>query len=340
MENKLTEGLLLDGAGSLSMAGYSNEMVRLYRKRDVKASPLRLKEWDYYYIGDAKKGIALTIADNGYMALCSVTLLDFEAKTHEDKMLIKPFSLGKLHLPETSLKGISIFKQGKNYLRFEAHEDGKRTIKGHLTKFGKGKGMLEIDIALMEKTDGKSLVIATPFEKEAHFYYNQKINLLAATGGYRLDGEETSLEGTYGVLDWGRGVWTYKNTWYWSSLSAMADGHLFGWNLGYGFGDTSKASENILYIDSEIHKLGEVVFDIPKDEKGKDDFLSGWRIEGSGLKATFKPVLNRHSDTNLLLLRSNQNQVFGLFSGSFDADGTHFEFRDVPGFAEKVYNRW
>lgn len=340
MENKLTEGLLLDKDGSLSMAGYSNEMVRLYRKRDVKASPLRLKEWDYYYIGDAKKGIALTIADNGYMALCSVTLLDFEAKGHEDKMLIKPFSLGNLHLPETSFEGISIFKRGRNYLRFEALKGGKRTIRGHLEKFGKSGGTLEIDLTLTEKMDGKSLTIATPFEKEAHFYYNQKINLLAAEGGYRLDEKETSLSGTYGVLDWGRGVWTYKNTWYWSSLSAEVNGRLFGWNLGYGFGDTSKASENILYLDSNIHKLSEVTFEIPKDTKGKDDFLSNWKVEGSGLKATFRPILNRHSDTNLLLLRSNQNQVFGLFSGTFDEGDVHFEFQDVAGFAEKVYNRW
>lgn len=340
MENKLTQGLLLDGEGSLSMAGYSNEMVRIYRRRDVKAPPLRLKEWDYYYIGDAKRGIALTIADNGYMGLCSVTLLDFETKTHEDKMLIKPFSLGKLHLPETSLEGISIFKQGRNYLRFEALKDGKRTIKGHLEKFGKGKGTLQIDMVLTEEEKGKSLVIATPFQKEAHFYYNQKINFLRAEGDYSLEGEKTSLSGAYGVLDWGRGVWTYKNTWYWSSLSAKVDGHLFGWNLGYGFGDTSKASENILYIDSTIHKLSEVTFEIPKDEKGKEDFLTDWKIEGSGLKATFRPVLNRHSDTNLLLLRSNQNQVFGLFSGTFDEGDIHFEFHDATGFAEKVYNRW
>jgi hypothetical protein len=26
-------------------------------------------------------------------------------------------------------------------------------------------------------------------------------------------------KGAYGVLDWGRGVWTYSNTWYWASMS-------------------------------------------------------------------------------------------------------------------------
>ena len=47
---------------------------------------------------------------------------------------------------------------------------------------------------------------------------------------------------TFAILDWGRGVWTYKNTWYWSSATGEIDGVPFGFNLGYGFGDTSKAT--------------------------------------------------------------------------------------------------
>ena len=60
-------------------------------------------------------------------------------------------------------------------------------------------------------------------------------------------------------MDWGRGVWTYHNTWYWSSASGELDGVPFGWNLGYGFGDTAAATELILrrpelFRDYEITK--------------------------------------------------------------------------------------
>ena len=47
------------------------------------------------------------------------------------------------------------------------------------------------------------------------------------------------------------------------------------------------------------------------------------------------------ADTNVLILRSNQHQVFGLFTGYFILDdGTKVEIKNEIGFAEKVFNKW
>ena len=55
----------------------------------------------------------------------------------------------------------------------------------------------------------------------------------------------------------------------------------------------------------------------------------------------FQPILHRSSDTNALVIRSDQHQIFGLFCGKAVLDdGTVLEVRDLPGFAEKVYNKW
>ena len=43
------------------------------------------------------------------------------------------------------------------------------------------------------------------------------------------------------------------------------NGKPFGFNIGYGFGDTSAASENMLFYDGTAHKLDDVTFHIPKD---------------------------------------------------------------------------
>ena len=53
------------------------------------------------------------------------------------------------------------------------------------------------------------MVIATPFKKKRHFYYNQKINLLCAKGFFSYGDIEYQYkkEETLGVLDWGRGIW-------------------------------------------------------------------------------------------------------------------------------------
>lgn len=108
---------------------------------------------------------------------------------------------------------------------------------------------------ILDKEPEDSMVIATPFEKEKAFYYNQKIIGMRARGVVEYKGRRHYLnpEDSFGLLDWGRGVWTYSNTWYWSAMHGWIDGKVFGFNLGYGFGDTSAASENMLFYDGHAH---------------------------------------------------------------------------------------
>ena len=55
----------------------------------------------------------------------------------------------------------------------------------------------------------------------------------------------------------------------------------------------------------------------------------------------FVPIINRASYTDLKLLKSLQNQVFGRFTGKAVLDdGTVVEIKDFIGFAEKVENAW
>ena len=189
-----------------------------------------------------------------------------------------------------------------------------------------------------------SIVIATPFEKPRHFYYNQKINCLRAEGSVSLGDETWRFDPTdaFAVLDWGRGVWTYHNTWYWASASGALDGVPFGFNLGYGFGDTSAATENALFHGGRLHKLEDVDFGIPQRD-GKPDFLSPWHFTSSDgrFTAEFRPILDRAACTDFQLLKSDQHQVFGRFTGECVLDdGTALSFRDCPGFAEQVENKW
>jgi hypothetical protein len=188
------------------------------------------------------------------------------------------------------------------------------------------------------------MVICTPFEKEAHFYYNQKINCMRAKGSVKLGGELYTMEPetSFGVLDWGRGVWTYHNTWYWGSASGLHDGADFGFNIGYGFGDTSAASENMLFYNGKAHKLSQVTFEIPMKD-GKEDFLKPWKFtsDDGRFEMDFEPIINRQSLTDLKLLKSLQNQVFGRFTGTATLDdGTVLEIKNLIGFAEKVENAW
>jgi hypothetical protein len=320
-------------------AGYATSLVKEYSRKRNRCRGLRIKEWDYYYIGNQHQGIAFTVADNDYLWLASVTLFDFDQKKEITKTKMGFFSRGKLKMPNSSEKGNVIFKiKGMNisYL----HENGKRHIIANVKNLEKNSD-LKADIYL-EQTIKDSMVIVTPFKKRKHYYYNQKINLLKANGSISYQNRTISLNESYGVLDWGRGVWTYQNTWYWASLSGVYQGKKIGFNLGYGFGDTKKATENMLFVDDQTYKLEDVTFNIPKIDS-KDDFMSSWTLTSKDLAINlkFEPVLDRYSHTNILIISSNQHQVFGKFSGTFKiSESKTIEIHDMMGFAEKVKNRW
>ena len=340
MQHKLTDGPLLDEKGNLNEAGYAFSLVKKYQRKDIKGLKSRIKEWDYYFINDEDYGIALTIDDNSYMGMASVSVLDFKNKREFTKSYIKWFTFGKVGFPSSSEEG-TVFLENKKYsMRFETI-DGKRHLVCKLKDLTKGKDF-SCDIYL-ESSMNKSMVIATPFKKKKHFYYNQKINLLKAKGSFQFGELKHQLnEKALGVLDWGRGVWTYKNTWYWSSLNATYNNHLVGFNLGYGFGDTSKASENMFFYDGEAYKLEDVKFEIPKGENGKLDFLSPWKFtsQKGDINLSFNPIIDRYANTNALIIQSKQHQVFGYFSGSITVDNQKYDFENLLGFAEMVTNRW
>ena len=333
---------LLNVSGDLAEPGWARSLLPVYRRSDIRVSPMRIKEWDYYLITDGHVGLALTIADNGYMGLDSVSFLDFDEGWEQTKSPMRLFPMGKTGLPESSADGASEIARGGYAMAFY-HEDGARRLSFHMDRFLDGDAIE--GIVTLSGAPEESMVIATPFDKPGHFYYNQKINCMRAEGWITLGKRRIELtpDRFFGVLDWGRGVWTYHNTWYWGSASGELDGVPFGWNIGYGFGNTAAASENVLFYDGRIHKLGTVEFHIPKDEKGRNAYLNVWNFtsDDNRFYMDFTPVLDRSALTSAIIIKSDQHQVFGRFTGRVTLDdGTVLPVRDFFGFAEKVENKW
>lgn len=337
------DGPLLDELGILREPGWATELKLDYHRKDVKAPKMRRKEWDYYLITNGKFGLALTIADNGYMGLVSVSLLDFQEKWEQttSPMVIMP--MGKMKLPETSVSG-DLYAGGKGYqLLFENHGDTRR-LTFHMDNFRDGNP-IDGSVTLTEPPKD-SMVIATPFAGHPRaFYYNQKLVGMRASGEVTFRGRQYRFDPTdsFAILDWGRGVWTFDNTWYWSSAAGEIGGKVFGFNLGYGFGDTSAATENMLFYDGMAHKLDQMTFQIPQKGNGEDDYMTPWRFTSNDgrFEALFEPVLDRSAMTKVGPLCSDQHQVFGAFTGSAVLDdGTRISMDRFFGFAEKVRNKW
>lgn len=335
-------GPLLNAQGRLMETGYATSLIRQYERANIKKSRLRVKEWDYYCVTSDRYALALTIADNGYMGLDSISLLDFDRPWEKTASKICALPLGRRNLPATSETG-DVHVSGRGYeMTFQNSGSGRRLF-GHMDDFKDGEPIL-FDLTL-GRAPKDSMVIMTPFREDPQaFYYNQKINCLSVSGKAVLGGREYlfSPAQSFAVLDWGRGVWTYENTWYWGSASGRIGNDLFGFNLGYGFGDTSAASENMLFFNGAAHKLSQVKFEIPM-KNGREDYLAPWRFtsDDGRFEMDFTPILDRAANMDFKLLCSDQHQVFGRFSGAAILDsGEAIRVRNMIGFAEKVHNKW
>ncbi len=331
---------LLTEKGTLREPGWSKRMVQQYDRRAIKAPKFRIKEWDYYLILSEKNdfGVALTISDDGYIGLQSVSLLDFSQPWEHTETILNAFPMGKLRLPSTSAKGNTAYHDKRLDMEFRVSEGSRRLI-CNFKNFLDGK-TFSCDITL-EQPDMDTMVIATPWvEKETAFYYNQKINCMRASGKATFDGKEYVFDPStdFGTLDWGRGVWTYDNTWKWGSGNADIDGHKFGFNIGYGFGDTKAASENILFWDGVAHKLDDVTFNIPEGS-----YTDPWTFTSSDgrFEMSFEPIIDRAAKIDVKVIISDQHQVFGRLSGKAVLDdGTVINVKDVLCFAEDVHNKY
>ncbi|MBR6439853.1 MAG: DUF2804 domain-containing protein [Aeriscardovia sp.] len=330
-------GPLLDAEGNLREAGWSRQPLLSYDRTRIKASPLRIKEWDYYLVMNNHYGAAFTISDEGYLGLESVSLLLFDEPWENTQSVLSFLPLGRLRMPPSSQRGAAEFRSGKLNLKF-SFADGGRRIQCRCRHFD--KKTFECDILLLPSPPpADSVCIAIPWPKAGHFYYNRKLNCLRAEGTMRFGDAEYNFnpKNSFATMDWGRGVWTYDNTWYWSSLNCDVRGKAFGFNLGYGFGDASAATENALFYNGKISKLEKAIFEIPKN------LYDQWHLftlDGR-LEAVMDPVIDRSANLDFKAVSSNQHQVFGMMRGRAVLDGGKtIEFKDVMGFAERVHNKF
>lgn len=329
---------LLNKDGSLIEPGWSKALIQEYSRDQIKAPKWRIKEWDYYLILNKDYGVAFTISDDGYIGLQSVSFLDFKNQWEHTETILNAFPMGNLHMPSSSEKGDVRYHDKRLDMEFRIKQE-LRELHCEFKNFHNGKPFkchLELRQPSMD-----SMVIATPWkEKKTAFYYNQKINCMNAHGYADFDGIKYYFDPAvdFGTLDWGRGVWTYDNLWYWGNGNTVINGKPFGFNVGYGFGDTSAASENLLIYDGVAHKLDDVTFHIPSDS-----FMKPWKITSSDHRfdMDFIPILDRCAKTSALIIVTDQHQVFGYLSGKATLDnGSVLEIKNMLCFFEKVHNKY
>jgi hypothetical protein len=346
MQHEITTPVdLLDKKGHLIEEGWARRPLWRYERTQIHASSWNIKEWEYYAVINQKAGYGMTatMSDMGYCAMFAIAYIDFDRGSGVQTNAFVPFSFGKLGFLANSSLDQDLSWANKTIRLAFITRKGKRHLLFACPSLvlPDGHTGLDCDLTLDQPEALQSMNIATSWkEKRTAFYLNQKINCMAASGTIRRgpDVEHLCKDEAWGVLDWGRGRWTYQNRWFWGSASGLLEGVRFGFNIGYGFSDRTPASENVLFYDGIIHKLDEVTFVVPQDS-----YMKPWEFTSNDhrFEMGFEPRFDRTSSLNALVLKSRQHQVFGYFSGNVVLDdGRTLEVKKFPGFVEDVFNRW
>jgi hypothetical protein len=338
MQHELTQpGQLLDKTGSLSQVGWSRKPLLDCNLENTRFNRFRVKRWDYYAIFTPKRFFSATIADLGYAGNIFLYTLDFKTGELHEEGLVIPLGNG-VKLERNPEAGEATFKNDKVSLNFKVDGD-QRLIHVDWAGFHNGRDV-HAEIVLRALPQHESMNIIIPIGAK-RFYDNTKINCMPAQGyiQYGHEREELQPDTSIGSLDWGRGVWEYQSYWNWASASGfLPNGQTIGLNLGKGFGDLSKATENAIVLNGRVHKLGAVKFDYKPG-----DYMQPWRFtdDEKRLDLTFTPFKDRTARTNLGIIFSEVHQMFGRYNGHVTLDdGSFLEIRDLIGFAEEHHARW
>jgi hypothetical protein len=339
VQQEITEASpLLAGDGCLNKVGWARqplldcnlEQARVYSVRPLQR--FRIKRWDYYGVTFPDGYFSATIAHLGYAGQVFIYLVDFAAATFREATITIPLGRG-VELARNSDQGTSSYRGKNANLEFATDGDSRAV---HVDWSGFGGEQLVADLRYQPPPE--STVVAIPIG-ERRFYYNRKINCMPVRGTLTVGDASYPIEPdtSSGNLDWGRRVWDYNSFWVWASASGfLDDGRRIGLNMGYGFGDTSAATENTVLLDGRIHKLEGV--DFAYDDR---DFMRPWRMRSDRVDLVFTPFLDRFAHTNLLIITSGVHQMFGRYAGTIVTDGgEELRIHDLVGWAEEHHARW
>jgi hypothetical protein len=328
---------LLTKNGRLAVVGYARHLVFNYDRRRIHQK-VRIKEWDFYQILSNEYCLQMNIGHLSYVGSVSATLFNLKTGQRYSIGAMKPLVFNGFHMePNGEVDHVLRFHNKNFDMTFDVK--GRRRVL-HLVANNKTYKEFKIDLVLTGIQNSEAMVIATPFSHPQHFYLNDKQNGFAARGTVVIDGQIFHFGGdSYGLIDWGRGVWPSKTQWYWGNgATTLSDGRVLGFNIGFGFGDLSHATENMLFVDGKVHKLEMVTL-----ENDETHIMNDWVFSSSDgrFELTMTPVYDNYTKTSIGPIFMECHQVFGKFNGQVILDtGEKIKIVNLLAFCEHANNHW
>jgi len=290
----------------------------------------RNKRWEYWNVMTPTHIVSLTVSSIDYAAVHSVWVFDRSTgKTWaKDATVIPPRGV---ELPGSLGGSPAVARAADLAITVTPSADRQRW-----RLFAEIPGVT-VDITVERPAEHDCLAVVVPWSTRL-FQYTIKDVALPATGTLTIGGNPVAVpEGSWAVLDHGRGRWPYDVAWNWGAGSGrLADGRTLGIQVGARWTAGTGSTENGVFVDGVLHKISEELewtYDLAAP-------MRPWRVRGAGLDATLTPFTLKQSRTNLGVVASRTDQCFGTWAGTFDTGEELIAFEGLEGFAEDVHNRW
>lgn len=325
--------VILDNRGRPLQYGYHVKPVLSGSYNAV--NPFRLKEWDFYQISNSQYTLQVTFGHVSYAGAINACLFDYTGKMRYELTLPLLFPFKSLGLKSSAAIPAILQKRTKNYNIEIEVASGQRII--HIDTFSKKYGKSSVDMTLSYPEEEQGILVLTPFENKKHFYHNYKQSAMVARGDVNIGGQTFTFgEGSFGLIDWGRGRLPYRHEWWWGNGSMDLNGNRFGFNIGI-FGDNRYATENALFYNGKTHKLDDITYRMTNGYKGDIIFTSS----DKRFEMVFTPIFDNDTELNFLIAHNRCHQLFGYWNGVAVLDGGQtLEIKNMLAFVEFAKNRW
>lgn len=285
----------------------------------------RAKRWEYWGIVTPSHIVGLVASSLDYAGVHGVYVLDRGTGVELTKDVVVPFARAT-HFPARSGAGVASVRGGGLAIDIDQRPDAtsiRATAPG-----------VDLDLIAPQPSGRESLGVVIGWSTR-RFQYTVKDVGRPVSGTLRVHDRTYPVraEDSFAVLDHGRGKWPYAIRWNWAAGSGPGRSI----QLGGGWTDGTGMTENALFVDGRLHKIGEEL----RWTYDRTDWLRPWRISGERVAVEFHPFHERAARTNLGVVASETHQCFGQFTGWAGTDaGDRIDLGGLVGWAEEAKNRW
>lgn len=285
----------------------------------------RNKRWEYWGVVTPGHIVGLVVSSLDYAGVHGLYVLDRATGRETNVDAVVPLA-GGTSFPPRAGEGEVLARSAVLAVRISQRPDG--------TMIRAVSDTVRLDLEVPLPDGHESLGVVVPWS-DRRFQYTVKDVGRPVRGTLSLHDSVHELGGpdAFAVLDHGRGRWPYAITWNWAA--GAAPGRAI--QLGGRWTDGTGVTENGLFVDGRLHKIGEDlrwIYD-------RSDWLRPWRITGERVNVEFHPFHEKVARTNLGVVANETHQCFGHFTGWAQTDdGARIPVDDLVGWAEEARNRW